>query len=64
MDELIKAIEELKNGADARCEETQKRIIARDGDITALYVDLSIDTGKYIAYSIVLDLMYAKAVAR
>lgn len=64
MEELIKAIEELKNGADARCEETQKKIDARDGDITALYVDLGIDTGKYLAYSTVLDLLYAKAVVR
>lgn len=64
MEELIKEIDELKKGAEAVCDETRKKIDARDGDITALYVDLGIYTGKYLAYSTVLDLLYAKAVAR
>lgn len=61
MDELIKAIEELKKCAGAQCDELQKKIIARDGDITALYVDLGVYTGKYLAYSTVLDIIWKAA---
>lgn len=61
MDELIKAIEKLKKDADARCEKTLRKISARDGDITKLYVELSIDTGKYLAYCNVLDIIWKAA---